>query len=97
MGRDSHPADTVELRDPHGLLQGDTTGNGHPFTNGRLEEEQPVVPPDHAVSALPAWNQNRANVFKTLSTFIAFIIMGANDAAYGVSRYSPNVGDDYLC
>lgn len=96
MGRDSHPADTVELHDPHGLLHGNSIGNGHPFTNSALEQD-PIVPPDHAVSALPAWNQSRANIFKTFTTFIAFIIMGANDAAYGVSRYSSGVGFEQLC
>jgi hypothetical protein len=83
MGDPSHPADAIELRDPHGLLQGELGHSGDSSTNGRLEGSE--TPPEHAVSALPAWNQNKANVFKTFSTFVAFIIMGANDAAYGVS------------
>ncbi len=78
-----HPADTVELRDPHAILRGEPVDTADSSTNGRLEGSD--VPPQHAVSALPAWNQNKANVFKTLATFVAFIIMGANDAAYGVS------------
>lgn len=40
-------------------------------------------PPDHAVSALERWNGSKANVFKTIATFVGFIVMGANDAAYG--------------
>jgi predicted MFS family arabinose efflux permease len=40
-------------------------------------------PPSHAVSALERWNGNKSNVFKTAATFMAFIVMGANDAAYG--------------
>jgi hypothetical protein len=39
--------------------------------------------PSHAVSALERWNQSKRNVFKTTSTFFGFIVMGANDAAYG--------------
>ena len=39
--------------------------------------------PTHAVDALQKWNQSKSNIFKTMSTFFGFIIMGANDAAYG--------------
>ena len=39
--------------------------------------------PSHAVTAYEHWNQSRGNIFKTFSTFFGFIIMGANDAAYG--------------
>jgi hypothetical protein len=87
MRRSSHPADAIELRDPVGLLWGDQAPIVDSNTNGSLTGSH--TPPEHAVSALPAWNQNKANVFKTLSTFVAFIVMGANDAAYGVSRKFP--------
>lgn len=83
MQEHSQPADTVELHGPHTLLPGDSANNGYPDTNGRSVGSD--VPPQHAVSALPAWNQNKADVYKTLSTFVALFIMGANDAAYGVS------------
>jgi hypothetical protein len=33
------------------------------------------------------WNQSRSNVLKTLATFWSFLVMGANDAAYGVSLF----------
>ncbi len=39
--------------------------------------------PPHAVDALQKWNQSRSNIVKTLSTFFSFVILGANDAAYG--------------
>src|SRR5213080_5022873 len=84
MAEALHPADAVELRDPNGLLQNASVTRDSSGINRQLEGSD--VPPEHAVSALTAWNQNKANVFKTLSTFVAFIIMGANDAAYGVSR-----------
>ncbi|KAA8650184.1 putative MFS transporter [Aspergillus tanneri] len=29
------------------------------------------------------WNHPRSNVFKVLATFLSFLVMGANDAAYG--------------
>lgn len=40
-------------------------------------------PPEHAVSILPRWNDSRSNIFKTMSTFFGFLVMGANDAIYG--------------
>ena len=30
------------------------------------------------------WNYPRSNIVKTVATFWAFLVMGANDAAYGV-------------
>jgi hypothetical protein len=89
MKEPAHPADTVELRDPHGSLGGDSIENDHSSASRGLDGSD--VPLQHAV--LPAWNQNRANSFKTLSTFVAFIIMGANDAAYGVSKLGPGEED----
>lgn len=55
----------------------------------RTEEQQPQVgedtPPPTAVDALEKWNQPRSNIYRTLATFWSFLVMGANDAAYGVS------------
>lgn len=34
---------------------------------------------------LEKWNQPRVNIHRTLATFWSFLVMGANDAAYGVS------------
>lgn len=89
MGGTSHPADSIELHDPHGLLaDGDAAqvDDAQSRIDGGPEWSNSLAAPPHAVSALPTWNQNKANVFKTLSTFVSFLIMGANDAAYGVSR-----------
>jgi hypothetical protein len=35
---------------------------------------------------LEKWNQNRLNIYRTFATFWCFLVMGANDAAYGVSE-----------
>lgn len=34
---------------------------------------------------LEKWNQPRINIHRTFATFWSFLVMGANDAAYGVS------------
>lgn len=36
---------------------------------------------------LERWNSTPRNIAKTLATFWAFLVMGANDSAYGVSFY----------
>jgi hypothetical protein len=41
--------------------------------------------PSTSVSIAERWNYPSANVYRTLAIFFAFTIMGANDAAYGVS------------
>jgi hypothetical protein len=35
-------------------------------------------------AALEKWNQPQINVYRTFATFFSFLVMGANDAAYGV-------------
>ncbi|KAI9870117.1 MAG: hypothetical protein M1830_004663, partial [Pleopsidium flavum] len=39
--------------------------------------------PTTAVTSLQTWNNPRINIWRILATFVGFIIMGANDAAYG--------------
>ena len=67
------------------------------MTSVEMEEQtQPV--PDQGVQtdqtdspafhAMEKWNEPRINVSRTLATFWSFLVMGANDAAYGVSFFS---------
>ncbi|MCJ1363620.1 hypothetical protein MMC16_002727 [Acarospora aff. strigata] len=50
----------------------------------RENDLQSVLPgPTTAVAPLQTWNKPRSNIWKILATFVGFIIMGANDAAYG--------------
>lgn len=42
-----------------------------------------LPPPTTAVPQLQKWNSPRINVWRCLATFYSFIILGANDAAYG--------------
>jgi hypothetical protein len=41
--------------------------------------------PSTTVSVVERWNHPPINIQRTFATFFAFVIMGANDAAYGVS------------
>lgn len=36
-------------------------------------------------AALEKWNHPQINTYRSFSTFWSFLVMGANDAAYGVS------------
>lgn len=41
--------------------------------------------PSHVFQETERWNYPRSNVFKIMATFWSFLVMGMNDAAYGVS------------
>ncbi|KAM3444365.1 hypothetical protein NHJ13734_001482 [Beauveria thailandica] len=47
------------------------------------ESAMPDDAPPGAVSALQRWNHPRGNVFRIAACFWCFLVMGANDAAYG--------------
>lgn len=49
--------------------------------------------PSTTVSVVERWNHPHINVQRTLATFFAFIIMGANDAAYGVCKSQIKIQD----
>jgi hypothetical protein len=40
--------------------------------------------PSTTVLVVERWNHPKANIYRTFATLFAFMIMGANDAAYGV-------------
>ena len=42
-------------------------------------------PPEQSTVALQKWNSSPIRIYRVLSTFFSFMILGANDAAYGVS------------
>lgn len=45
------------------------------------QQEQPAT----VAHALEKWNEPSVNINRLFATFWSFVIMGANDAAYGVS------------
>lgn len=49
------------------------------------QPDSSAVPSEEVFPRLEKWNQNRLNVQRTFATFWCFMVMGANDAAYGVS------------
>lgn len=73
-----HVSETVVLEDVSNYLRRDTSDEQ---STGSVSLD--TQPPDHAVSALPRWNESKSNIFKTMSTFFGFLVIGANDAVYG--------------
>lgn len=56
--------------------------------------EDNLPPPSTASSVVQRWNHPRSNVSKVAACFWSFVVMGANDAAYGVSDlFAVSVGD----
>ncbi|KAJ5365002.1 Major facilitator superfamily domain general substrate transporter [Penicillium concentricum] len=47
----------------------------------------PASDPAEGFPLLEKWNQPRVNIYRTFATFWSFLVMGANDAAYGLESY----------
>jgi hypothetical protein len=71
------PITSAALRDPGRLLSEDRTKN--------IDPAEFLPQPSTTVSVVERWNSPKANIYRTAATLFAFVIMGANDAAYGVS------------
>jgi hypothetical protein len=70
------PKDVGGLLEPHGRRLGgeDNVGGGLPS-------------PTTATEVLQRWNHPRSNMFRVFATFWSLLVMGANDAAYGVRPF----------
>lgn len=42
-------------------------------------------PTTQGAAKLERWNQSQVNFWRTMAAFWSFVVMGSNDAAYGVS------------
>jgi hypothetical protein len=52
------------------------------------QQSDAIVSSDTPTDTFPVvekWNEPRINIYRTFATFWCFLVMGANDAAYGVS------------
>lgn len=63
-------------------LQPQPQPHPHEVESQQIDE---ATPPPTAANVLETWNQSKSNICRTLATFWSFLVMGANDAAYGVS------------
>lgn len=61
-----------------------TTIELQPQAADAQQSDEALAPPT-AVGVVEKWNEPRSNIYRTFATFWSFLVMGANDAAYGVS------------
>lgn len=81
-GIELQPITSAALRDPGRLLSDDRSKN--------IDPAEFLPQPSTTVTVVERWNNSKGNIYRTSATMFAFIIMGANDAAYGVSiAYAP--------
>lgn len=57
--------------------------------SSNLQTTSPSVPIEET------WNHPRSNISKTFATFWSFLIMGANDSAYGVIKTPANENEKF--
>jgi hypothetical protein len=48
----------------------------------------PTQEPTRVFHQAERWNHPRSNILKTAATYWSFLVMGMNDAAYGVSCFT---------
>lgn len=54
-----------------------------------VDERRETEAGNGSLHTTPKWNNPRINLCRTLTCFLGFFIMGANDAAVGVQRSTP--------
>lgn len=59
--------------------------NNSPDQETSLELGEQNQPQGRATEILQQWNKPQINVWRYLACLLGFVIMGANDAAYGVT------------
>lgn len=83
----------MEMRDlqaapPHTKLEAQLPDEDYSSPRSDPGASSPPAPAPASVERLQRWNYPKSNVPKIGACFWSFIVMGANDAAYGVSFFS---------
>lgn len=72
--------------DPPGSLGHRLGGKDDGGTVGIVDGPEGSLPsPTTAAPVVEKWNYPKSNTYRIGATFFSFLVMGANDAAYGVS------------
>jgi hypothetical protein len=77
------PVAPATLRDARCLLFEDNRKD--------IDPVETLPQPSTVVSVVERWNYPKFNIYRTCATLFALMIMGANDAAYGVCLPSLNL------
>lgn len=81
------PADAKMNGSRTSLQIHETLGSEDRKSNNDDRMENLPSPTTAAAERLERWNTPRLNLWRTLAAFWSFIVMGSNDAAYGVNIY----------
>ncbi|KAK8045618.1 hypothetical protein PG993_005642 [Apiospora rasikravindrae] len=73
-----------DIRAPHSKLEAQPLPLD---ADSSSPQEDPSSPPPTAAEVVQRWNYPKSNVPKIGACFWSFIVMGANDAAYGIEQY----------
>jgi hypothetical protein len=77
--------ENVKLSAPSaGLNTHDAAGSQHVLPETYDPVENLPSPTTTPAEKLERWNTPRLNLWRTLAAFWSFVVMGSNDAAYGV-------------
>jgi len=79
--KQQEPTKTTAPVDPVVRTVGNRSNQAGRSLHETTDELPTVSPPTEVV---PEWNHPRINVYRTLAAFWSFIVLGMNDAAYGV-------------
>lgn len=80
LGRISTPIKPVSAKQPQRVL-GPEPCSGSELRSGEDANMETSLNPTIATER---WNESQSNIFRIAASFFCFIVMGANDAAYGV-------------
>jgi len=61
---------------------GESSSDHNPIRE-HLDPVEFLPQPSTTFSVVQRWNNPKTNIWRTAATFYSFVIMGANDAAYG--------------
>lgn len=94
-GKDSSSATTVGIQvvspdangrsSPRSSTSSQRSGSGS-STHSSHDGDEGLPPPSTATPFIESWNNPRVNMWRFFATNFSFVILGANDAVYGVSK-----------
>lgn len=91
------PSDEI-LQEPIELQQSKIDPDDRVFASSKDDDQGPTKlspPPSASTSVIERWNRPKINIWRTIAAFFTFIMMGANDAAYGA--LIPYVSHEFSC
>lgn len=84
LERLSMPMKSVHIKEEPQHTMGHEPCSRSVFESG---EDAAMEPHTNPIMATERWNESQRNVFRIAAAFFCFVVMGANDSAYGVCAF----------